>query len=82
MADIKEAAKYGFNLYPFAGMIVIGMFLSQYGVSLLRAAIPQLAQISTAVSITLVAIFQLGGGIIALAGVFAALYTIIEDATE
>lgn len=79
MADIQEAAKYGFNLYPFAGMIVIGMFLSQFGLRLLQTALPSLAQSSTAVSIVLVVIFQLIGGILALSGAFAALYTILED---
>lgn len=79
MADIKEAAKYGFNLYPFAGMIIVGMFLSQFGVQLLRAAVPALAQSSTTVSILLVVIFQLIGGILALSGAFAALYQILED---
>ena len=80
MVNIKEAAKYGFNLYPFAGMIIVGMFLSQFGVQLLRTAVPALAESSTAVSIILVVIFQLIGGILALSGAFAALYKILEDA--
>jgi hypothetical protein len=80
MADIKEAAKYGFNLYPFAGMIIIGMFLSQFGVRLIQIAVPSLAQSSTAVSVVLVLVLQLIGGILALSGAFAALYKILEDA--
>lgn len=79
MANIKEAAKYGFNLYPFAGMIIVGMFLSQFGLRLIQILVPSLAQSSTAVSITLVVILQLIGGILALSGAFGALYKILED---
>lgn len=80
MGETTDTVRYGFGLYPFALLTMVGLFLVQYGLQLL-GAIPGM-QLNTLTSILLLLVFQIGGGIIALAGFFGGLRQVIKDANE
>ncbi len=82
MGDTRESIRYGFQLYPFALLIVLGLFISGSGTTLLQSVLGGLQSLPffSVIVLLLTLALQALGAVIAAAGVFGALYRIIQDA--
>jgi hypothetical protein len=84
MDDTKEQVRYGFSLWPFATLAMLGVFVNSFGPgfyqSLLSGA--QGLPLFQVILVLGVLLIQLAGGIIAGAGFFGGLYKVIKDAKE
>lgn len=84
MEDIKEQIRYGFSLWPFATLAMLGVFVNSFGPgyyqSLLSGA--QGIPLSQVILVLGVLLIQLAGGVISGAGLFGGLYKVIKDAKE
>lgn len=82
MEDIKEQIRYGFSLWPFAVLIMLGVFINSFGPSLYQSLISgiQGVPLFQAILVLGVVLIQLVGGIVGAAGFFGALYKVIKEA--
>lgn len=84
MRDLVDEIRYGFSLYPFAIVIAVGVFLSGTGPTLFQSLTAGIRGVPFYRLILLAGILalQLLGAVIAAAGAFGALYTVIRDSKE
>lgn len=79
MRDVTDEVRYGFSLYPFAAIIAVGVLLSSTGPTLLQTLLSTAGISSQAVMLTGILVAQLLGWIVAAAGLFGALKTVLDD---
>lgn len=84
MEDIKEQVRYGFSLWPFSALIMLGVFVNSFGPSLYQSLVSgiQGVPLFQAILVLGVVLIQLAGGIVGAAGFFGGLYKVISDAKE
>lgn len=84
MEYFSEEIRYGLRLYPFAVVVMSGMFLTNLGPTLFRSLIAGMSGVPlyNVISITGILLLQLAGGIVAAAGFFGALYKVLNDSGE
>jgi len=82
MRDYSESIAYGFSLYPFAIVIALGFMMVNTGPTLLQTLLSNLGVSLAGVALAGILVLQLLGTVIALAGLFGALYRVIRDAKE
>ncbi len=80
----EEEIRYGFSLYPFALLMMLGVLFSSAGVVLVRSVFAGTggAMFSGVLQLVFVLLFQALGTVTAAAGFFGALYKLIRDAKE
>lgn len=81
MSEIKEQIRYGFELWPFAALVMLGLIVNSFGPSLYQSLLAgargiPLFQVILVVGIILI---QLLAGIIAGAGFFGGLHRVLKD---
>jgi len=84
MSDINEQVRYGFSLWPFAALIMIGIFVNSFGPGFYQSILSgahglPLFQVILVLGVILI---QLAAGVIAGAGFFGGLYKVMRDARE
>ncbi len=84
MDDINEQVRYGFSLWPFATLIMIGLFANSFGPGFYQSVISgaQGLPFSQVVLVLGVILIQIAAGIIAGAGFFGGLYKVMQDVRE
>lgn len=84
MEDIKEQVKYGFSLWPFAALIMIGAFVNSFGPGFYQSLLSGMSSMPLyrVVLILGVVLIQVAAGIIAGTGFFGGLYKVLQDARE
>lgn len=84
MDDISEQVRYGFRLWPFAALIMIGFFVNSFGPSFYQSILSgaQGLPLSEWILVIGVILIQLAAGIIAGAGFFGGLHKVIQDTRE
>lgn len=84
MEDIKEQVRYGFTLWPFAALVMIGVFVNSFGPSLYQSLLSgaQGLPLFQGILVLGILLIQLAAGVIAGAGFFGGIYRVIRDAKE
>jgi|GEM_PF-600926 hypothetical protein len=83
MDDISERIRYGFRLWPFPALIMVGVFINSFGTGLYQSVLSGLGLPFVQVLLIIgVLLIQLAAGVIAGAGFFGGLYKVLEDVRE
>ena len=84
MDDVIEQVRYGFSLWPFAALIMIGLFANSFGPSFYQSLISgaQGLPLSQVILVLGVILIQIVAGVIAGAGFFGGLYKVMQDTRE
>lgn len=82
MKDFSEEIRYGFDLYPFAVLLMLGTFITTTGPAILQSLLSGMSSIPAYTVIVLgsALLVQIVGGVVAAAGFFGALYRVLQDA--
>ena len=81
MDDIREHVRYGFRLWPFAVLVMLGVLVNSIGPGFYQSLMSGMSGIPL-YNILLIAgilVLQFAGGVIAAAGFFGALRKILQD---
>lgn len=83
MDSISEQVRYGFSLWPFATLIMIGVFVNSFGISFYQSLLSGAGlPFTQAILVLGIILIQFAAAIIAGAGFFGGLYRVIRDAKE
>lgn len=84
MDDVMDQVRYGFGLWPFAALAMLGVFINSFGPQLYQSLLSgsQGIPLFQVVLLAGILLIQVAGGVIAGAGLFGGLYQVISDATE
>lgn len=81
MEDVIEQVKYGFSLWPFASLVIIGLFANRFGPSFYQSVISgsQGLPFSQVILVLGVILIQVLSGIVSGAGFFGGLFKVMKD---
>ena len=82
--DNSDYIRYGFRLWPFAVLVMLGVLVNGVGPSFYQSLLAgaQGIPLYSLIIVLGIILIQFLGGVIAAAGFFGALYKIFRDAQE